>query len=54
MNSGKYQRAKAFAGGGLVCFTLSKTQRTLAYNDLTVVLLGAPIAHVTPVDADFT
>src|SRR2546425_13162096 len=32
---------------------LSKAQRTLAHNDLEVVLLGEPIAHVPPVDAYF-
>ena len=38
---------QAFAGGCLGFFILSKAQRTLAHNDLEVVLLGEPIAHVT-------
>src|SRR5438309_7243042 len=34
----RLHKTKAFAGGCLVCFLLSKTQRTLGYNDLKVVL----------------
>src|SRR5712691_2848908 len=40
----RLHKTKAFAGGCLVCFILSKTQCTLAHDDLEVVLLGVPVA----------
>src|SRR2546422_1264328 len=49
----RLHKTKAFAGGSLIVVILSKAPRTLAHNDLEVVLLGEPIAHVTPVNAHF-
>ena len=46
-------KAKAFVGRWLVLFILSKTPRALADNDLEVMLLVEPVAHVSPVNAHF-
>ena len=47
----RLHKTKAFAGGRLVCFILSKGTRTLAHNDLEVVLLREPVAHIPPINA---
>src|SRR5262249_15591354 len=47
----RLHKTKAFAGGCLVCFILSKGMRTLAHNDFEIVLLREPVAHVPPVNA---
>src|SRR5262249_42671035 len=47
----RLHKTKAFAGGGLVFFLLSKGTRTLTNNDLEVVLFREPVAHVSPVNA---
>src|SRR5467141_1329673 len=44
----RLHKTKAFAGGSLVVFIFSKAQRTLPHNDLEVVLLREPVAHVPP------
>jgi hypothetical protein len=49
----RLHKTKPFAGECLVCFVLSKAQHTLAHNDLAMVLLGASMAHVPPVNAHF-
>src|SRR5215471_1628379 len=45
----RWHKTKAFAGGGLGVVILAKAPRTLAHHDLTVVLLGTPMADVPPV-----
>src|SRR5215510_11450393 len=44
-------KPKTFVPEDLVIFTLANPQRTLTHNDLEVVLLGAPIAHVASINA---
>src|SRR5213592_3949915 len=48
----RLHKTKAFAGGALVVFIFSKAQCTLTHNNLDVVLLREPVAHVPPVHAD--
>src|SRR6266567_4476081 len=47
----RLDKPKALARGRPVLYTLSKAQHTLADNNLEVMLLVPPIAHVSPVNA---
>jgi hypothetical protein len=47
----RLHKTKAFAGGSLVVFIFSKAQRTLTHNDLEVMLLREPVAHIPSVNA---
>src|SRR5262245_25302382 len=47
-------KSKALKRGRLVlCFTLVKTPDTLADNDLKLMLLVNPVAHIAPVNTHF-
>src|SRR6266702_6508797 len=47
----RLDKPKALERGRPVLYTLSKAQHTLADNDLEVMLLVPPMAHVAPVNA---
>src|SRR6266446_468141 len=47
----RLNKPKALERGRPVLYTLSKAQHTLADNNLEVMLLVPPIAHVSPVNA---
>src|SRR5215510_10648946 len=48
----RLHEAKALAGGDIFFLIASEGQRTLANDDLKVMLLGLPIPHVAPINAD--